>query len=287
MPVNIVNLHYLSPFWEVIRHLHTNSPGEPLGTLFTYTNLRAPETDAGFSKIITATEQDTLRGVLRLAGGILMNGCRGCNMLLVHQPDYIGPYALMLLVLLFKTPRVFVCGPQGLKRNHTRSDAFRIFRQGLSYFLKRLQAKGYNLVRLDAARPLDRLKLTRPYPRTDQVPPPKLALIEPTNSCNLNCPVCETGNKSLQRKKANMTIEQFRVIIDKLPSRVEELCLHINGESFLNRDIYQMIQYAVGRGFKTSLDTNGLLINPEQVVRSGLDHITICLDGDDQQSYEK
>jgi len=287
MPANIIYLHYLCPFWEVMRYLQTVSPAETFQTLFTYTNLRTPETDPDFSRIVSVAAQDTLRGYLRLTGRIMVHGCRGRNLLLVHQLDYMGPYALMLLALLFKEPQVSVYGPQGLKRDYLRRDAFRIFRIGLTYFLRRLQAKGYNLVRLRAVKPLDRLRLKRPYPRTDRVPPPKIALIEPTNACNLNCPVCETGNKSLQRKKANMSIEQFRVIVDKLPSCVEEICLHINGESFLNRDIYQMIRYAVDRGFKTLLDTNGLLMKPKEAVQSGLDHITICLDGDDPQSYGK
>ena len=287
MPLNIIYLHYMSPFWEVIRHLQTDPPPETFGTLYTYKNLRAPETDPDFTRIVSAAEQDTLRGYLRLTGKILVNGPRGRNMLLVHQHDYLGPYALMLLVLLIKGPQVSICGPQGLKQLHRRQEVFRIFRHGFAYFLRRLQAKGYNLARLKAVRPLERLKLKRPYPRPDQVPSPKVALIEPTNSCNLSCPVCETGNKSLQRKKATMSIEQFRIIVDKLPASVKEMCLHINGESFLNRDIYQMIRYAAGRGFKTSLDTNGLLMNPHLVVQSGLDQITVCLDGDDPQSYNK
>ncbi|MEW6667492.1 MAG: radical SAM protein [Thermodesulfobacteriota bacterium] len=284
MPADMVHLHYLNPFWEAMRR-RKDFPSDSFGTLYTYENLRAAETDGSFDRIVTLRAQDTLCGYLAASARIMARGHRGHNILLVHQPDYMGPYSLMLLVLLFKGRRVSVYGPQGSRRLHTRRDSLNILSSGAAYVFMRLRAKVHNLTRISAVAPLDRLKLKRPYPLLDRVPPPMLALIEPTNSCNLRCPVCETGNRSLRRRKATMSMEQFRIIVDKLPGSVKEMCLHINGESFLNRDIYRMIQYAAERGIHTFLDTNGLLMDPCEVVKSGLDRITVCLDGDDPRSY--
>ena len=40
--------------------------------------------------------------------------------------------------------------------------------------------------------------------------------IEPTNACNLLCPICETGANILEREEANMTLDEFQVIMNKL-----------------------------------------------------------------------
>ena len=288
MPVNnIIHLHYLNPFFEVVRKLGKQDPAAGFGRLFTYKNLRAPETDSCFSAVVASSRQDTLRGYMGQICKVLLQGGVGRDILLVHQPDYMGPYALMLWALLIRGPKVTVFGPQGLREEHGRRELIKIVVRGVAYWVNRLRAKTRNLNRLEKIGPIDCLKLKRPYPRSEHVSPPRVALIEPTNQCNLGCPVCETGNKSLRREKASMTLEQFQHIVAKLPKSVREICLHINGESFLNKAIYRMIRHGVQRGFKIYLDTNGLLMDPSQVVASGLDQITICLDGDSPQSYAK
>src|SRR6266436_638959 len=45
---------------------------------------------------------------------------------------------------------------------------------------------------------------------------PMNVTIEPTNACNLECPVCETGAGVLGRVAGHMSLDQFRTIMDKI-----------------------------------------------------------------------
>jgi hypothetical protein len=229
--------------------------------------------------------QDTAYGYLRFLCRILREARGGNYLLLVHQPGYQGPYAALILLLLARGGKVQVIGPGRLDERVTGPQWPGTLAKGVSFILKRVRSVLRNAIRLRLVPLRHRVLLKRDYPRLDRVPLPTLALIEPTNLCNLRCPVCETGNRSLGRKKAMMSLSEFHTIVDRLPSTIREVCLHINGESFLNSDIYSMIQYASQKGLRTFLDTNGLLMDPERVVISGLDHITVCLDGDSRESY--
>lgn len=283
--MNIINLHYLNPFHETVDRFSTANLSVRFNTLFTYKNLRIPETDVLFRKVIDSKKQDTLRGFLSLAKEIVLHGGGGQYSVLVHQSNYLGPYAPLFLILLLKRGRYEVSGPDGLNVTHTRKDAIRILKTGILFSLNRLKTMMENIQRLRGIPFESRIRLKRRYPMPDRVPFPRIALIEPTNLCNLRCPVCETGNGSIARNRAMMRFEDFRIIMEKLPASVEEICLHINGESFLNKDIYSMIAYAAEKNYKTYLDTNGLLFDPLKVVASGLDEITVCLDGDSPESY--
>jgi radical SAM protein with 4Fe4S-binding SPASM domain len=283
-PLHFIHLHYLDPFFEALPSSN-GSGARSLGTLFTYRRLRSRETDGLFTKVRSREEQDTLWGFLRILGFLLEAPPGGRYLLLVHQLDYSGPYALILLLLLAKRATIRVQGPGGLQEEIPPRRFPRIAASGLSFIVRRLRSIAQNMVQLRRIPLRDKVLLKRTYPRLDRVPLPKVALIEPTNLCNLQCPVCETGNRSIGRKRSMMTLDEFRTIVARLPSTVKELCLHINGESFLNRDFYEMVRHASKEGYRTFLDTNGLLIDPPRVVASGLDQITICLDGDSEESY--
>lgn len=104
--------------------------------------------------------------------------------------------------------------------------------------------------------------------------------IEPTNVCNLGCPVCETGAGLLNREKGNMTYAQFQTIIDKIYAHTNTLMFYFMGEPFLNRDAYRMIRYAKDRGipFVTTC-TNGDVVDPARLVDCGLDEVSFQMGG--------
>src|SRR3990167_7881068 len=62
--------------------------------------------------------------------------------------------------------------------------------------------------------------------------------IEPTNMCNLQCPVCETGAGILGREDAHMSLHVFKTIIDKISSHTNTLMFYFMGEPFLNKKAY-------------------------------------------------
>ena len=67
--------------------------------------------------------------------------------------------------------------------------------------------------------------------------------IEPTTACNLRCPVCETGSGILKRPKGEMSLENFKKIIDKIAPHTNTILFYYMGEPFLNGDAYEMIRY--------------------------------------------
>lgn len=111
--------------------------------------------------------------------------------------------------------------------------------------------------------------------------------IEPTNICNLQCPVCETGAGVLGRKDAHMSLEQFRNIIDKVALHTNTLMFYFMGEPFLNKQAYEMIRYAkdVGIPWVTTC-TNGDPVNPRKLVESGIDEVSFQIGGMTQATHE-
>lgn len=115
--------------------------------------------------------------------------------------------------------------------------------------------------------------------------------LEPTNACNLKCPLCPTGIGTLNRPKGRMTLEQFKRIIDEIGPRLARLEIAGLGEPFINPDLCRMIRYAADAGVWVHLDTNVTLINtPEKVhdlIASGLGTLNMSIDGATQETYEK
>jgi radical SAM protein with 4Fe4S-binding SPASM domain len=115
---------------------------------------------------------------------------------------------------------------------------------------------------------------------------PVSVAIEPSNVCNLHCPLCATGSNSLTRPKGCMSLEEFKRIIDGLPSSVNELYLWGQGEPFTAPDFLSMVSYASRHGLKTIVSTNGhFLDTPDEIINSGLDILIVSLDGADSDTY--
>lgn len=111
--------------------------------------------------------------------------------------------------------------------------------------------------------------------------------IEPTNICNLKCPVCETGAGTLGRLDAYMPLEQFKIIVDKVAPHTNTLMFYFMGEPFLNKQAYEMIAYGKSRGipFITTC-TNGDAVNPRKLVECGLDEVSFQIGGMTQETHQ-
>lgn len=119
---------------------------------------------------------------------------------------------------------------------------------------------------------------------------PWAASIEPTTSCNLRCTECPTGMQMLTRSKGNMNLDVYGKILDKLSPDLIHLTLYFQGEPMLNPHFSEMVQQARSRRIFVSTSTNGHFLNCENVdsiIKSGLNHIIISIDGLDQETYEK
>jgi radical SAM protein with 4Fe4S-binding SPASM domain len=119
---------------------------------------------------------------------------------------------------------------------------------------------------------------------------PYAASIEPANYCNLSCPQCPTGRHQIDKKAQNLSYQDFSYVVDALSPYLMYLNLYFQGESFLNKDLPKMIQYANRKKIYTCVSTNGHFLTLdviEALKQSGLKRLIICLAGANQQSYEK
>ncbi len=122
------------------------------------------------------------------------------------------------------------------------------------------------------------------------IPFPAVLCIEPTNICNLKCPACSCGNGRDKRPKRNMSLNEFKHIIDQIKGKTEKIIFFNYGEPFINKQAPEMIKYAVDSGIEVITSTNGMFFDTddicERVVKSGLNEIILCLDGIDQKTLE-
>ena len=110
--------------------------------------------------------------------------------------------------------------------------------------------------------------------------------IEPTIRCNLKCKFCQVP--TWNRKADDLTFEQFKRILDQFPNLIK-LKLQGMGETFINKDIFKMIDYAAGKDLFIKTTTNATLLNPDmckKIIISKLDELVISLDGSTKETYE-
>ena len=117
---------------------------------------------------------------------------------------------------------------------------------------------------------------------------PPVVMIEPTNICNLKCPLCPSGNGTLKRPKGYMEFSLFKKLIDEIKDRSFMVVLWNQGESYLNKDFLKMIKYASDNGLFTLVSTNANVdLQPEKTINAGLDSMIVSLDGTTQETYNK
>jgi len=87
-----------------------------------------------------------------------------------------------------------------------------------------------------------------------------------------------------------LEIPLFRKIIDEQAATLLYLTFYFQGEPYLNPSFFELVRYAHDKNVYTSTSTNAHYLSREnaiETVQSGLDRLTISLDGISQQSYAK
>ena len=114
-----------------------------------------------------------------------------------------------------------------------------------------------------------------------------IATIEPTNMCNLKCPLCATS-QAMSREKGMMEFDRFKYIIEHDDNMFRKILFAFAGEPLLNKDIFKMVDFAERRGIKTTISTNTVLLDKyiDEVFRSRLTHLIVCLDGATKSTHE-
>ena len=102
-----------------------------------------------------------------------------------------------------------------------------------------------------------------------------------TRICNLNCIHCYA--RAVRRSnERELTTEEGLNLLNDLASFGVPVILFSGGEPLLRHDLTRLARYAVDRGMRAVISTNGILIDEEKAVTlkdAGVSYVGISLDG--------
>ncbi len=104
--------------------------------------------------------------------------------------------------------------------------------------------------------------------------------VELTNRCNLRCSICPRRDAGA-RPDCDLDLETFKKIVDTTPG-LRVLLPFQWGEPLLSPILIPAIKYAVAKGIRVFVTTNGTLLDEktaDALVRSGLERLTVSFDG--------
>ncbi len=120
---------------------------------------------------------------------------------------------------------------------------------------------------------------------------PFFLYLDPTSFCNLQCPFCPTGVRKSDRPNSEMSLSNYKHIIDEIGFNLFHLSFYNWGEPLLNKDFVEMVKYLQKYHVTSDVSTN--LSFPlerntvKDLINSGLDRLIVSVDGATQQTYEK
>ena len=102
-----------------------------------------------------------------------------------------------------------------------------------------------------------------------------------TRACNLNCVHCYA--QAVERiRDRELAREQAMAVIDDLAEFGSPVILFSGGEPLMRPDLIDIASYAVGKGMRTVISTNGTLITKDvakELKEIGLSYVGVSLDG--------
>ena len=102
-----------------------------------------------------------------------------------------------------------------------------------------------------------------------------------TRRCNLKCVHCY-AHANDPTAKPELTTEEGKALLDDLARFGAPVILFSGGEPLVRKDLPELARYAVGKGMRAVISTNGTLITPEvakTLKEIGLSYVGISLDG--------
>jgi len=119
---------------------------------------------------------------------------------------------------------------------------------------------------------------------------PLYAMVEITSRCNIACEMCERSLFTFNREEKDMSLCEFKKIIDQLSQYLIFVVLWNYGEPLLHEDLEEMIAYCSKKGIISIVSTNGLLLERQRSIKlisAGLKYLIISVDGANKQVYSK
>lgn len=108
-------------------------------------------------------------------------------------------------------------------------------------------------------------------------------MVEPVFACNLRCNMCWGKLDFEGRRPTLMDWDLYCKLVDQIPAYVETITLSLFGEPLLHPRLHEMIDYASAHGFRTTLATNGTLLEGkrlEQIAHAPLNVLNVSFDTD-------
>lgn len=102
-----------------------------------------------------------------------------------------------------------------------------------------------------------------------------------TRSCNLKCMHCYANSENKKYEGELDTGEALR-LIDEMAEMKVPVILFSGGEPLARPDIFQLAEYAIGKGIRITFSTNGTLIDEaaaRRIKELGVGYVGISLDG--------
>jgi MoaA/NifB/PqqE/SkfB family radical SAM enzyme len=109
----------------------------------------------------------------------------------------------------------------------------------------------------------------------------------------LHCPLCPAGVGDASRTKAILSFNLFKKIVDEVGDYVYSVNFTNWGEPLLNKHLAKMIMYCKRVKhipfvrFDTNLNVTLTESEWERLLLSGLDMLSVSIDGVTQETYEK
>ena len=121
---------------------------------------------------------------------------------------------------------------------------------------------------------------------------PTTIVVDPTNHCQLECPLCPTGRGDTSVAYGLLKLDKYKKVMDVFGKWAQTVLFFAWGEPLLNKSFIEMIRYASQSPHKIRSITNVNLnnITDEQVkglMTSNLDQVNASIDGVTQEVYEK
>lgn len=102
-----------------------------------------------------------------------------------------------------------------------------------------------------------------------------------TRGCNLRCIHCYTDSTA-RHYPGELTTRQGKALLEDLARFGIPALLFSGGEPLLRPDLFELVDYAVSRGIRPTLSTNGVLITEDvarRIHQAGFTYVGISLDG--------
>lgn len=110
---------------------------------------------------------------------------------------------------------------------------------------------------------------------------PRLVAWETTGACNLSCTFCRAEAKT-EPDPYELETQEVERLVDQIAEFSSPIFIITGGEPMMRDDVYEIADYASGRGLRPVMSPNGTLLDAESARRmldSGIRRVSVSIDG--------